>query len=479
MSKKRNPSQNNDRRNSNSSRVEKGGSNNYSSNKTQNSDRNSGYTKNTNNDQYSRNDSYSKSSNRNRNSGYQKGTNNDSNREYNDNSDYNSGLRKQTDRQDTYGRNDRNRYDKNTTREDDRDLRDDRDTYNDDLQEDNQDRNDGNLSKGGNDTPTDDDHRHSDYEDDPSVNPFDEEPHEDTEDDNIEYLSFTEDDVREARRRCYIPSDGFMVESRRGRLRRDIEERRLRRLEEKLREPRVLDHIRETVALFVDDTDSTSRQSRTQIDLPFILAVAIRESGVDLPLSTRNSRIVTAGRDAHTRGRSGLDWVYSYRNKFPSSIRSQVRRVEGNPDVPGEFRRECQPAFLRERDLLAAFIVEVRQRYTRFLRRFNRHEFSDSRGFTQEDRDILLRAMSADTKRAWIQASFGSKLSQLLQEVRGLIDRAKRDGRSISDIARDNQVGLNALIANDEIMPTNLSRQRTRISAAEAIITEHMFPSSI
>jgi len=83
-----------------------------------------------------------------------------------------------------------------------------------------------------------------------------------------------------------------------------------------------------------------------------------------------------------------------------------------------------------------------------------------------------IRTMGKDARRAWTQASFGSKLFDLLVAVRGLISNAMESGVPFDQIVEDETINLNSIITNDEIMSTNLCRQRTRISAAEALLLE-------
>ena len=277
--------------------------------------------------------------------------------------------------------------------------------------------------------------------------------------------------IREVKERMRIPEEGFLVQTPRGRLRRNLEVERIRQLGTALQQEQAQTHIRQTLELFVNDTDERSRQDRASIDLALVLAVAIRESGVRIVLSRSSQRIVSAGRDAHTEGRSGLDWLYDYKRFFPSAIRNEIQPVEGNERIPGSFRREVHPAFIRESDLLAAFIVEIRQRYRRFLRRFEHHEFRD---FSSSQQQALLSSMNRDAKRAWTQAAFGSRLHHLLIEVRNGILRPMRSGTSFEELVLDPMLNLNAIINNDTIMPDNLSRQRCRISAAEALLAEEL-----
>ena len=213
--------------------------------------------------------------------------------------------------------------------------------------------------------------------------------------------------INRARQLAHVPEGGFRVE-RQGRMARfDISVRRMQRLKALVHDPDVRRHITWTLNLFGNDTGS-ARQSREDIDLALILAIASRETGEQLPLARGERRLVSAGRDAHSRGESGLDWLYDRRNDFPSSIRSEIIRVEGNPDIPGRFKRECHPAYIREKHVLASFIVEMPARRQFFLNRFAR-VFSDSNGFSNEQRQELLGQMSLNARRAWIQAAFGSR----------------------------------------------------------------------
>lgn len=339
---------------------------------------------------------------------------------------------------------------------------------------------DSRISKGGGDTHsepdmvfTEEEVYGSSHEDGGSARDeayIDDEPDQDEHETIQPLRALTASQIQQVKRQMHIPEDGFLVETARGRIRKNLETTRINQLIERLNEPEIRAHITDTINLFVNDTDERSHQGRNEIDIAFILAVAIRESGVSTALAHSNNRIVTAGRDAHSRGRSGLDWVYDYRNYFPRGIRAEVHPVVGNDRVPGELIRDVHPAYLRERDLLAAFIVEIRQRKRRFLRRFHSHEFA--RALNETQRNQLLSSMNRHSERAWIQAAFGSKLTDLLVAVREGIQSALDSGTSFSSIVSNDELNLNAIIANDRIMPTNLSRQRTRISAAEALLVE-------
>lgn len=296
----------------------------------------------------------------------------------------------------------------------------------------------------------------------------------DFQEDSARILALTSSQIEQIKRRMHIPNDGFRVTTSGGARHINIEVERINELLEQLQvDEESNQHIQNTINLFTNDTDPNSHQERDQIDIAFILAVAIRESGIRTVLSRSNRRIVKAGRDAHTEGRSGLDWVYDYKRYFPTAIRDEIQPVVGNPHVPGSFRREVHPAYVRERDLLSAFFVEIRQRQKRFLSRFHNHEFSND--FSEEQRNSLLHRLTNDARRAWIQAAFGSKIHDLLASVRQLLTTGIRNGTPFQELVENNQFNLNAIITNDEIMPINLSRQRTRISAAEAALIEENF----
>ena len=287
------------------------------------------------------------------------------------------------------------------------------------------------------------------------------------------FADITSSTIARARSVAHVPEGGFPVQRQGRTVNFDISIRRLQQLREHLQNPEVITHIQNTLSLFDRETGS-AHQSRDQVDMALVLAIATRESGVRLPLSRSTRRIVSAGRDAHTRGESGLDFLYDRRSAFPQSLRDQVIRVEGNPDVPGTFRRDTHPAYIREQDVLASFIIEIKARKQFFLRQFER-VFSDEGGFTEEQRAALIANMSNEANRAWIQAAFGSRLRDILTEVRTLVRRHS----NFDEVLTDNTINLNAIVTNDGIMPTNLSRQRTRLSLAESIIVESFLSNNL
>ncbi|MCW5516882.1 hypothetical protein [Muriicola sp. Z0-33] len=291
------------------------------------------------------------------------------------------------------------------------------------------------------------------------------------------FAAISDETVSRARQIANVPERGFRVERRGRTVPFNISLSRMRELQQALQDPAIQEHIRTTLDLFENETGDTQR-SRDEIDLPLVLAIASRESGVRLPLARGERRVVTAGRDAHTRGESGLDWLYDRRSDFPSSIRSEILPVEGNSGIPGHFRRECHPAYVKEKHMLTSFIVEVAGRRQSFINRFNR-AFADRHGFTEEQRNALVENLSSSANRAWIQAAFGSRSVDILHAVRRFIRAEMRAGTDFTTIARNNEINLNAIVTNDRIMPTSLSRQRTRLSLAEAIIVSSFLPNNL
>ena len=70
-------------------------------------------------------------------------------------------------------------------------------------------------------------------------------------------------------------------------------------------------------------------------------------------------------------------------------------------------------------------------------------------------------------------------LDDLLRAVRGLIRAELRTNSDFSNIIRNNELNLDAIVTDDGIMTSNLSRQRTRLSVAEALIVDSFLPSNL
>jgi hypothetical protein len=247
-------------------------------------------------------------------------------------------------------------------------------------------------------------------------------------------------------------------------------------------DPAALAHIRETLDLFYNDPDPRSRLRTGDIDIALVLAIANRESGRnrDMLLSSSDHRVVSAGTDTHVDGRGGLDYAGDHVAMMPSAIRGEVTATQGNDRLEAGLRanrRGANPAELRERDLLAAYIVEIRAREERFERRL-RGEAAD-RHLPAAQVDALLAGMSTDAHRAWIQASFGSRLRQLTE---GALDRfvAAVQARGPDAALADDQVNLNSIVAEDTVMDgQGLSGHRTRLSSAEAWMLDQTLPPEL
>jgi hypothetical protein len=244
-------------------------------------------------------------------------------------------------------------------------------------------------------------------------------------------------------------------------------------------DPTVVAHIRETLDAFYNDPDERSRLRPEDIDLPLVLAIASRESaGRDIFLSTSSRRVVTAGRDTHRDGVGGLDYAGDLREEFPSSVREHVTEVQDDPGLRAGLRpnrASANPAEVRERDLLAAYIVEVHHREERFERLFHR----SFHALPEAQQAALLARLGPDARRAWTQASFGSRLPQMLSEVRERFLRAMRADGFDAAVA-DDQVNLNAIISDDRVPDAaGLSGHRTRVTAAEAWMLEQALPPDL
>ena len=269
--------------------------------------------------------------------------------------------------------------------------------------------------------------------------------------------------------------------------------------------PGAIEHIQETLELFQSEEEEGIHLDREEIDLPLLLAIAARESGDRnrhlLFSSDSEEEVISAGSDAHRSGRSGLDWLGSRIDEFPSAIRGDITRVRGSRyaagliadrdrDRDGDIDAEdvVDPARLPPEHLLAGFIVELQARQRRFVRVF--HEvFSDRQltAFSEDERQRLLESLSTDARRAWIQASFGSALNSLLWNakrataVRGLGRAATRESRGerFAEIIGDDRYNLNSIISDRRVMGSSISGHRTRITAAEAAILEQILPPSL
>jgi LAS superfamily LD-carboxypeptidase LdcB len=171
--------------------------------------------------------------------------------------------------------------------------------------------------------------------------------------------------------------------------------------------PAGVTHLRQTLALFA----SGSPVLPASIDLPLVLAIAARET---LPLrrvfSDEATAVITAGRDTHPQGVSGLDFIFDSHELFPAAIRAQVQLVRAGYRPGREDRRAAQ---LPERYLLAAFVVAVEAGRRGFERQVRR-VFAASA-------NALVAALAPDARRAWIALSFSGVgyVYRALERLRG------------------------------------------------------------
>lgn len=149
--------------------------------------------------------------------------------------------------------------------------------------------------------------------------------------------------------------------------------------------------LEETLILF----DGPGRVNRDDIDIPLLLVIAAREGGPNIVFSNRNNRIISAGRDTHPNGVSGLDYLNNAKHLFPDSIRNQIRLVSTGLKEGRENRR---PASLPEKYLLAGIAVWIEYMEDRVFYWF-RQTFPDNV-------DSLIGELSSDAKRAWISLGF-------------------------------------------------------------------------
>lgn len=271
--------------------------------------------------------------------------------------------------------------------------------------------------------------------------------------------------------------------------------------------PEVIAHIRRTIDAFADDPDPASRIRPEDIDLPLILSIANRESmgrPVYLPPAGANAesteawasnRVTTGGGDAISGGVGGLDNMGNRIDRFPTSMREDVRSVMDVPSLRARIRPNrmghVNPAEVPQADLLAAYIAGVqiyRERFERqFRQRVTRGNAARGQALTQDQANQMLAAMSADARRAWIQASFGSQLSSMLSDVtRPMLARYLREFRGSTPelafgvILNDDSLNLNAIITTDTAMEgAGLSGHRTRLTAAESYMMEESLPPDL
>ncbi len=170
----------------------------------------------------------------------------------------------------------------------------------------------------------------------------------------------------------------------------------IRDIRQSLATDRTQDLIQENVDLLQSVEDD---YSGVGVDLPFVLALGVRESGVRTLLGGGRRLINTAGRDTHPAGRSGMDYFYNQRQGF--TARGQRITPVTTGFRPG--RADRSPAVIERRRLLLAFMVKTAADQRTF-RRFVVDELEHLLG--DEDQanhtaEKLFSTLSIDALRSW------------------------------------------------------------------------------
>ncbi len=184
----------------------------------------------------------------------------------------------------------------------------------------------------------------------------------------------------------------------RGRFRgsRSLNPTQIRNIRTSLATDRTRNQIQQNIDILqsVDD-----RFSAVALDLPFIITLGVRESGVRTLLSTRTNRINTAGRDTHPDGRSGMDFFHRLRRGF-------TRRRQDIAPVTSGFqpgREDREPSLIQNRRLLLAFMIKTAADELS-LRGLVRTELTSLLGDAAQatsTTDRLLDSLSIDALRSW------------------------------------------------------------------------------
>lgn len=156
------------------------------------------------------------------------------------------------------------------------------------------------------------------------------------------------------------------------------------------------EHVQENIDLLRSVEDTVSG---VPLDLPFVLALGVRESGVGRLFSRARTDTNTAGRDTHPAGRSGMDYFFNQRRAF-TDRGQRIREVTAG-FRPG--REDRRPAIIERRRLLLAFMVKTAQD-ERTLRRYVENELAALQPRPEHpdvDVDALFNGLSIDALRSW------------------------------------------------------------------------------
>lgn len=170
----------------------------------------------------------------------------------------------------------------------------------------------------------------------------------------------------------------------------------IRDIRQTLATGRTQELIQENIELLqsVEDT-----YSAVNLDLPFIIALGVRESGVRTLFSRSRTLINTAGKDTHPAGRSGIDYFYKHKRAFTS------RKQKISPVTTGfrPGREDREPALIENRRLLLAFMVKTAAD-EQALRRFVVNELESLLGSpvqASSTAEQLFNDLSIDALRSW------------------------------------------------------------------------------
>jgi Domain of unknown function (DUF4157)/Putative peptidoglycan binding domain len=230
----------------------------------------------------------------------------------------------------------------------------------------------------------------------------------------------------------------------------------LRDLRTALAAPRMRRSLDENVRLLGSVDDSSSGVA---LDLPFVLALGSRESGVRSLFSSSTERINTAGRDTHPEGRSGMDYFYRQHRAF-TDRGQDIDRVETGLR-PG--RQDREPALIERRRLLLAFLIKTAQDELS-LRRLAAGVLADLQ--TPVTADQLFAGLSIDALRTWKALTFAG-VGYTQNALRAVLG---------GQLAAGDALSLEAVLTLDQAPDVNADRlDRARAVALAALALEGDF----
>ena len=188
--------------------------------------------------------------------------------------------------------------------------------------------------------------------------------------------------------------------------------------------PEVHNNITETLNIFRSYADDLN--TSTQEDLPFVLSLGFRESGGSI-FRTDAARVVTAGRDTHRQGVSGLDFFYNRTSRAAFEHRGQTMSRVSTGLVAGRENRT--PAFIEARRLLLAFMVKTASDELVFRRHVARE--MEHQGRSPGEAESLTGSLSTGALRAW-KALYFAGPGYGLSAVRHILRTQQQNGTPFS-----------------------------------------------